>query len=1431
MAFSLNSPGGAPSVSVAAEVPEIDTEMLGFASVGGDKKLKLLPSPWPKDNLPPSSASLLAVASKRGLLAAAGPDALVLASTHAVRKALDGEADDDDVVSDFCPNATIPLPQLRHITFSSNENFLVITAESGGGLAVYRVQHLLEGNTKPGAQISTGQIPVRTLVPNPNPESGDSFAAVLDSGRLVLADVANSKLNSVCEEGVSCVGWSVKGRALIAGLDEGTMVQYTAQGKQMAIVPRPPNVDDSYSVAAVHWLSNDKFFAIYGPKVSTTDDAMEEKLETIYQIIKTDKARSTFSFHKIPSELCWPSFGPQRRPPVQYSITRLRDWKPDLQDMLIITASNCVEVPVLTSSSAPIAPDQQVMNDLAMTFLQDNRRAQLPQTVNDDTGGDSVLIGQALDLSSKNKVSRPIPMDEEIDESPTPLPAFLALNHQGFLSAWWVVYDKSIREGTGYPGLMAASEAPSAPSAPAASPTPMAVPSTQPTSVFSKPIATFGAPSTPKFGSSSFPTGNATFVTSGFGASNKPAQLILRTPGSGGATTTFGKPSSPSFRSTSVGMHGGSGFGAAGALGNRQSPWGSTSQTSATQPQQNPFSTAASGSSGFAKFGTAASGTGSVFSSFGSVSGGQSPFSSLGQQKSALSGKANTSSAFKGVPAEPSFGSTVTVDSSLGGGSTLPSWATTPAQQGSSVFGQTGASSFISTKESDISDVGDGERRERDEATPTPQAPPQNKGLFGAPTGGLPKLVSSFKGDDSTKDDLPKPPDSSTGSLFDNDFASTLGGAASKLPATPIKKDEAELRLHDISITPTLLPESTTNRSSPSDTPAKEPTSRKEEPPVDKRAPEDAPLPPDPMIWKPPKTDDDIPLLAGSPPIKVEAPESSVPSSPLEDEGGDISVEEHDGDDEEEEPSPLDRQTRPMKVAGWGLQDSVNQSPQIRPAAPTPPIIKSGASSRSGNHSTSPSQPPSRTAFFGQPFKSTASSLFAQSATPQGFPKLQPPVNKAQDNLHSPSPVRSASTSAIGTRRQQVIPFGDTLLSSSITPASKVPTSQPEISDLYDNQDEQIRQLLAKAVEPSRTLESFNAHHDYTGSVTKSGIPAQIELLYRDINSMVDTVGLNSRSLSAFLKYHSNTAHKGDATLDDLEEVNDQGEEGPWYDKWSLAEIDYLKFLESELEQELDAGRVQVVVDKLSQLGRLLRENGRLLSKLNEIRCQIINRKDPEKVDALRRVSLPKELADQQKSLRDGYGRLLSLLGQAEEATMLLRSNLASYSVSKGKIVKVPSVDAVKKTINKLIAQTEKENNQILLLESRLQRLGLHSHNSRPTSSSSRNFGTLSRSIHFLHDGQSPFATPATNRNRMSLSELSRRVQTPEPEDTPTTRGYGLFYTTEGNMENSESGTNMYDLSESEVESLRVTARRRRDIAATLSGAVLKRGVNVINVG
>ena len=138
--------------------------------------------------------------------------------------------------------------RVSQVAFSSDENFLVLSAESGGGLAVYDVQSLMQGATESAFQLTTNGTALRALLPNPTPEKAELFAAVSTNGQLLMANLKTREFFSgpqgqVLKDGISCVSWSARGKQLIAGLGNGMCYQMTPEGEGKAELPRPPGLD------------------------------------------------------------------------------------------------------------------------------------------------------------------------------------------------------------------------------------------------------------------------------------------------------------------------------------------------------------------------------------------------------------------------------------------------------------------------------------------------------------------------------------------------------------------------------------------------------------------------------------------------------------------------------------------------------------------------------------------------------------------------------------------------------------------------------------------------------------------------------------------------------------------------------------------------------------------------------------------------------------------------------------------------------------------------------------------------------------------------------------------------------------------------------------------------------------------------------------
>lgn len=192
----------------------------------------------------------MSVASHKGLIAAAGPDAIVVATTESVRKTF--ESSDGGKLKPFQPQLKLPMPmRISQLAFSADESYLVLSAENGGGLAVYEVQSLLQGSTQSAFELSTNGQGLRALIPNPTAEKGELFAVITADGNLMMANLKERNFiqgpnGQILKNNVSCLSWSTKGKQLVAGLGDGTAYQMTPEGVGKGDIPRSPDVDNSH---------------------------------------------------------------------------------------------------------------------------------------------------------------------------------------------------------------------------------------------------------------------------------------------------------------------------------------------------------------------------------------------------------------------------------------------------------------------------------------------------------------------------------------------------------------------------------------------------------------------------------------------------------------------------------------------------------------------------------------------------------------------------------------------------------------------------------------------------------------------------------------------------------------------------------------------------------------------------------------------------------------------------------------------------------------------------------------------------------------------------------------------------------------------------------------------------------------------------------
>ena len=1135
------------------------------------------------------------------------------------------------------------------------------------------------------------------------------------------------------------------------------------------------------------WLNNDSWLAAYNPTNFDPASAPESEYFMISREPKTEK----YGFQKISDPT--PPWGMNRSPPYHF-VERLRKFEPHLEDLVIVASTVSGEIGLVTCSTTPLSNDPvavNAVNKYATTMMgTDTRRAAMP--VNPemmDSSPDTSPIGMALDLSSREPVQRPIPTEEALDQSQSPIPALMILNNEGVLAAWWIIYNDSVKQNTPYHGLAAVSEQQPAPK------------------------SAFGTPSStqPAFGSTTFGAGinKATAVTptlssgSAFGSSAIPgSNRSVWGAGSTNVQTAGAKFGQPAFGSTtslgsgkplsSPAPAGAAPSSTSGIFG--QTPENKQNQTMSSfaslgfPRSENNKSLAEldkkPGDSLFGKPTGANESNNNVFgtqskpndnSVFGKPAGqtdqNASPFGNFGKQQNAFGAPTSTGANAPGLSMEPSFGSTLTLPSTMGSSDAPSNVGNNQSPWGTPSLSKT---STLSTKQ---------EARNQDMNLDKPE------GMFGSGLSGL--QIGDKKEEEPNKAVAQTGKESYKPIGKEQKVHPTGEGKGKEKAALPESKEieDAPLPLDPTTtITAKKQPEEPPLPPDPAPLP---PSPKIKSEPIE----DPAPLPPSPKLWNKDQ-DEGGPSPAGTPPVDLgEAASTSI--SPAR------SVGSEDG-----------RAQDGLSLPKPGASQR-SKSAQIAPQA-------------EWSFESVPAQTPMKDPTPHEPFSSPLGSLQPYASLTQTPPSsIKPPLyfrppGQIQESPRSPSPVRTqsqhrslrrhsprrASTSPqrrVATSPNRTTPssnlFNQTPVKSSshhVTFTPEQPKALPPVEesqsplsttqqspygkreedrfvpDPEDDKAAEIARILSQPLYPSSKLQPFQAHQDYVGGIGGQDIPSNIERVYRDINSMLDTLGINARSLASFAKYHAEQYRDGGREREHLEPEEADG--------WVLAEVEDLGVVLKGVANRLDEERLKDPGPKIFETREMWRSLIRLRSKAGDI-TKAIETKNDDSRNSPSRNKLTAEQSDTLKDLRNQFAKVQQQLAKAEDAASLLRAKIAAHSPANNAdgengVRKVPTVEAVINTIAKMTRMAEQKRSDLDLLESRMRRLKMLG---RETPSMRRSilgasrgaaddedFGLSKLTLNGRRSASPAFATPPSSRAKRASLLRSTPMSSVRPSESPS---------------------------------------------------------------
>lgn len=735
----------------------------------------------------------------------------------------------------------------------------------------------------------------------------------------------------------------------------------------------------------------------------------------------------------------------------------------------------------------------------------------------------------------------------------------------------------------------------------------------------------------------------------------------------------------------------------------------------------------------------------------------------------------------------------------------------------------------------------------------TTSSAPQSKGLFdwqpktpsglsGAfdgsstsqtPTAEPPQVKVEAETPKSLKDvaEVPLPPESTSKATYligDSSSSSSAANTdASDTKGTPSKAQDAPLPPDFDDPTPKQVEKKISREPSPG---AVDDAPLPPDPIKNKKA-YDAPLPPLPGVATKPTSAGDAPL----PPDPVKQPkayEAKLPTLPVtkltsevpgpgfkfptnpppmpSDSDDDDLDEEEEEEEEEEEGEEEDDEGTEAVSEGSGVDVAKDLSPSSADNNKTPGFTpQSSFDGLAGSFSTISRPDQERRNLFGE-----------ISRNAPVFPQPNPLSPR------SPSPVRGAvptrmlakeqsrsfsapgmASHILGASRRQQPGLGSSIVGkeayveNAIIEQQRKAKAKKEAEEtqlLLDEEDDAIQSILRMEMQPTLDLDEFVAHSGVVEPASNS-VPAQVEALYRDINAMIDTLGLNARSLAGFIKGHKELNTR-EYTREDFAHPDD----------WTLGGLESIaRIIDEDLYPALEEARVSNMEGKLEECADIQRELIRDRNKQADLKKITASRMDPEQNFANRVLPLSSEQASQQSDLRREYAKFTKLLAEAEENLTLLKAKVVSANSANGKGGPTPTIEAVVRTISKLTSMVEKRSGDVDVLENQMRKLRMASY-----SPGSR-------------EG-SPMTTPNSKRTSTSVFSPERSMREGTPQRNSILRhSMSASVSSLSGFPQTPPRKKLSGFGDAEKKAVKEKRERRAAVLGKLKGSLQKKGVGV----
>ena len=320
--------------------------------------------------------------------------------------------------------STTPLPSTpTHLSINAEEKILAValTLPSTGKPLIYLFDtrsfssdfHSPSNKTKPFIEIPS-QNPTGVNISEMlwNPVHPSMLSVVYSDGSLALY-MPNEKgfetATLPAGEKIRCVSWSPKGKQLVAGKEDGSLVQYKPDLKEAKRIapPNAPEPGKQLVASSILWVSTYQFLVLY--KISNA---------AYLYLVQSSKSGDTKYFNY--DDICY-STGETRDP--YFMMYQQIDWP-----LTICASANGIEVAVMGISGSQDGLLQQ-------WNLEDSGRAEIPLVP--DTNDERYPVGMAFCVGG---ITRRLPIDEVGNCMSHSVPILFLLAADGLLCGYYVAY-------------------------------------------------------------------------------------------------------------------------------------------------------------------------------------------------------------------------------------------------------------------------------------------------------------------------------------------------------------------------------------------------------------------------------------------------------------------------------------------------------------------------------------------------------------------------------------------------------------------------------------------------------------------------------------------------------------------------------------------------------------------------------------------------------------------------------------------------------------------------------------------------------------------------------------------------------------------------------------------------------------------------------